>query len=563
MSKTYTITAALPYTNGPIHIGHLAGVYIPADIYARFLRMTGNDVIYICGSDEHGVPITIKAKKENKSPQEIVDRYHQNIKQSFSEFGISFDNYSRTSSKIHHQTASDFFLKLFENGSFEEITSEQFYDQEEGQFLADRFIIGTCPKCGFEESYGDQCEKCGTSHNSSDLINPRSSISGNKPSLKSTNHWYLKLDEFQGFLEQWILKENKDYWKSNVYGQCKSWLDDGLKPRAVTRDLDWGVPVPVKGADGKVLYVWFDAPIGYISSTKEWAHENKKDWKKYWKDDKTQLIHFIGKDNIVFHCIIFPSMLKAHGDFIVPKNVPANEFLNLEGSKISTSKNWAVWLPEYLKDFPDKQDVLRYVLTINAPENKDNDFTWKDFQNRNNGELVSILGNFINRVVVLTKKYYQSIIPTKNQLVDTDKLALKLVNQSIINVESHLNNFKFRDACFEFMNIARIGNKYLADEEPWKIIKDDPERVKTIIFVSLHISSVLGIVSEPFLPFTSKKIKSILQSDNHEMKWSWDNLKNNDFLISENLKINEPELLFSRIEDSEIQKQIDKLNKNN
>ena len=563
MSKTYTITAALPYTNGPIHIGHLAGVYIPADIYARFLRITGNDVIYICGSDEHGVPITIKAKKENKSPQEIVDRYHQNIKQSFSEFGISFDNYSRTSSKIHHQTASDFFLKLFENGSFEEITSEQFYDQEEGQFLPDRFIIGTCPKCGFEESYGDQCEKCGTSHNSSDLINPRSSISGNKPSLKSTIHWYLKLDEFQGFLKQWILKENKDYWKSNVYGQCKSWLDDGLKPRAVTRDLDWGVPVPLKGSDGKVLYVWFDAPIGYISSTKEWAHKNKKDWKKYWKDDKTQLIHFIGKDNIVFHCIIFPSMLKAHGNFIVPKNVPANEFLNLEGSKISTSKNWAVWLPEYLKDFPDKQDVLRYVLTINAPENKDNDFTWKDFQNRNNGELVSILGNFINRVVVLTKKYYQSVIPTKNKLFDSDKLALKLVNQSIINVESHLNNFKFRDACFEFMNIARIGNKYLADEEPWKIIKDDPERVKTIIFLSLHISSILAIVSEPFLPFTSKKIKSILQSDNHEMKWSWDNLKNKDFLISEKLKINEPELLFSRIEDSEIQKQIDKLNKNN
>ena len=563
MSKTYTITAALPYTNGPIHIGHLAGVYIPADIYARFLRMTGNDVIYICGSDEHGVPITIKAKKENKSPQEIVDRYHQNIKQSFSEFGISFDNYSRTSSKIHHQTASDFFLKLFENGSFQEITSEQFYDQEEGQFLPDRFIIGTCPKCGFEESYGDQCEKCGTSHNSSDLINPRSSISGNKPSLKSTIHWYLKLDEFQEFLKQWILKENKDYWKSNVYGQCKSWLDDGLKPRAVTRDLDWGVPVPLKGADGKVLYVWFDAPIGYISSTKEWAHENKKDWKKYWKDDKTQLIHFIGKDNIVFHCIIFPSMLKAHGDFIIPKNVPANEFLNLEGSKISTSKNWAVWLPEYLKDFPDKQDVLRYVLTINAPENKDNDFTWKDFQNRNNGELVSILGNFINRVVVLTKKYYQSVIPTKNKLFDSDKLALKLVNQLIINVESHLNNFKFRDACFEFMNIARTGNKYLADEEPWKIIKDDPERVKTIIFISLHISSILAIISEPFLPFTSKKIKSILQSDNHEIKWSWDNLKNNDFLISEKLKINEPELLFSRIEDSEIQKQIDKLNKNN
>ena len=563
MSKTYTITAALPYTNGPIHIGHLAGVYIPADIYARFLRITGNDVIYICGSDEHGVPITIKAKKENKSPQEIVDRYHQNIKQSFSEFGISFDNYSRTSSKIHHQTASDFFLKLFENGSFEEITSEQFYDQEEGQFLPDRFIIGTCPKCGFEESYGDQCEKCGTSHNSSDLINPRSSISGNKPSLKSTNHWYLKLDEFQGFLEQWILKENKDYWKSNVYGQCKSWLDDGLKPRAVTRDLDWGVPVPVKGADGKVLYVWFDAPIGYISSTKEWAHENKKDWKKYWKDDKTQLIHFIGKDNIVFHCIIFPSMLKAHGDFIVPKNVPANEFLNLEGSKISTSKNWAVWLPEYLKDFPDKQDVLRYVLTINAPENKDNDFTWKDFQNRNNGELVAILGNFINRVVVLTKKYYQSSIPTKNKLIDIDKLTLESIKNSVNNIEALLNKFKFRDACAEFMNIARIGNKYLADEEPWKIIKDNPERVKTIIFISLHISSVLAIVSEPFLPFTAKKIKKMLVYGSHKIEWSWENLKNINFLISENIKINEPELLFSRIEDLEIKNQIDKLNKDN
>ena len=562
MSKTYTITAALPYTNGPIHIGHLAGVYVPADIYARYLRIMGNDVVYICGSDEHGVPITIKAKKENKTPQEIVDRYHQNIKKSFSEFGISFDNYSRTSAKIHHDTASEFFLKLLENNSFEELTSEQFYDEEEDQFLPDRFLIGTCPKCGFEESYGDQCEKCGTSHNPRDLINPRSSITGNKPSLRTTKHWYLKLDEFQGFLEKWILEDNNGVWKSNVYGQCKSWLDDGLKPRAVTRDLDWGVPVPVKDSNGKVLYVWFDAPIGYISSTKEWAIDNKQNWEKYWKDDNTELIHFIGKDNIVFHCIIFPAMLKAHGDFIIPKNVPANEFLNLEGSKISTSKNWAVWLPEFLNDFPGKQDVLRYVLTINAPENKDNDFTWKDFQNRNNGELVAILGNFINRVVVLTKKYYESYIPANNELLDKDKNVLDLVNQSINKVEESLSNFKFRDACSEFMNIARIGNKYLADEEPWKIIKENPERVKTVIFISLHISSVLAIVSEPFIPFTSKKIKNILNFKD-EINWTWEGLKKKDFLINENHKINEPELLFNRIEDSEIQLQIDKLHKKN
>ena len=558
MSKTYTITAALPYTNGPIHIGHLAGVYVPADIYARYLRIMGNDVVYICGSDEHGVPITIKAKKENKTPQEIVDRYHQNIKNSFSEFGISFDNYSRTSAKIHHDTASEFFLKLLENNSFEELTSEQFYDEEEEQFLPDRFLIGTCPKCGFEESYGDQCEKCGTSHNPRDLINPRSSITGNKPSLRTTKHWYLKLDKFQGFLEKWILEDNKGVWKSNVYGQCKSWLDDGLKPRAVTRDLDWGVPVPVKDSNGKVLYVWFDAPIGYISSTKEWAIDNKQNWEKYWKDDNTELIHFIGKDNIVFHCIIFPAMLKAHGDFIIPKNVPANEFLNLEGSKISTSKNWAVWLPEFLNDFPGKQDVLRYVLTINAPENKDNDFTWKDFQNRNNGELVAILGNFINRVVVLTKKYYESYIPANNELLNKDKNVLDLVNQSINKVEESLSNFKFRDACSEFMNIARIGNKYLADEEPWKIIKENPERVKTVIFISLHISSVLAIVSEPFIPFTSKKIKNILNFKD-EINWTWEGLKKKDFLINENHKINEPELLFNRIEDSEIQLQIQKL----
>lgn len=562
MSKTYTITAALPYTNGPIHIGHLSGVYVPADIYARYLRIMGNDVIYICGSDEHGVPITIKAKKEKKTPQEIVDRYHMNIKKSFSDFGISFDNYSRTSSKIHHETASAFFLKLLQNNSFKELTSEQFYDEIEEQFLPDRFLIGTCPKCGFEESYGDQCEKCGTSHNSSDLINPKSSITGNKPSLKSTKHWYLKLDEFQAFLEKWILEDNKGLWKSNVYGQCKSWLEDGLKPRAVTRDLNWGVPVPVKDSDGKVLYVWFDAPIGYISSTKEWANNNNQNWEKYWKDDKTELIHFIGKDNIVFHCIIFPSMLKAHGGFIIPKNVPANEFLNLEGSKISTSKNWAVWLPEFLKDFPGKQDVLRYVLTINAPENKDNDFTWKDFQNRNNGELVAILGNFINRVVVLTKKYYESLVPSKNELNDADKVVLTRVNQSVDKIENLLSNFKFRDGCSEFMNIARIGNKYLADEEPWKIIKEDPGRVKTVIFISLHIASVLAIVSEPFIPFTSKKIKNILNFIN-DSNWNWIGLKENDFLITENHQINEPELLFNRIEDSEIQLQIDKLKKNN
>ena len=562
MSKTYTITAALPYTNGPIHIGHLAGVYVPADIYARYLRIMGNDVIYICGSDEHGVPITIKAKKENKTPQEIVDRYHKNIKNSFSEFGISFDKYSRTSAKIHHDTASQFFLKLLENNSFEELTSEQFYDEKEEQFLPDRFLIGTCPKCGFEESYGDQCEKCGTSHNPRDLINPRSSISGNSPSLRTTKHWFLKLNKFQGFLEKWILEDNKGVWKSNVYGQCKSWLDDGLKPRAVTRDLDWGVPVPVKDSNGKVLYVWFDAPIGYISSTKEWAIDNKQNWEKYWKDDNTELIHFIGKDNIVFHCIIFPAMLKAHGDFIIPKNVPANEFLNLEGSKISTSKNWAVWLPEFLNDFPGKQDVLRYVLTINAPENKDNDFTWKDFQNRNNGELVAILGNFINRVVVLTKKYYDSYVPSKNELDDKDKTVLSLVNMSIKKIEHSLNDFKFRDACSEFMNIARIGNKYLADEEPWKVIKESPERVKTVIFISLHISSVIAIVAEPFIPFTSNKIKNILNFKD-KIDWSWKSLNQTDFLLKENHKINEPELLFDRIEDSEIQLQIDKLHKNN
>ena len=563
MSKTFTITAALPYTNGPIHIGHLAGVYIPADIYARFLRIKGNDVAFICGSDEHGVPITLKAKKENSTPQKIVDRYHKIIKDSFDEFGISFDNYSRTSNKIHHKVASDFFIRLNDKNCFEEKETDQYYDSKENQFLADRFIIGTCPKCGHSEAYGDQCEKCGASLNPSDLINPRSAISGNKPDLKKTKHWYLKLDQFQDFLSDWILTKNKDSWKSNVIGQCKSWLDEGLKPRAVTRDLDWGVPVPISNAKGKVLYVWFDAPIGYISSTIEWAEKNKINWEKFWKDSKTELVHFIGKDNIVFHCIIFPSMLEAHGEYILPKNVPANEFLNLEGSKISTSKNWAVWLPDYLKDFPNQQDVLRYVLTINAPENKDNDFTWSDFQLRNNSELVAILGNFINRVTVLTKKYYDYNIPKVENIQDSDFNLLNDIKLNIIEIEKLIMNFKFREACFEFMKIARSGNKYLADQEPWKLIKSDPLRVKTIMFVALQISAIISIVSEPFIPNTSKKIKRILNHENHDILWNWDQLNKQKFLIKSGVKINEPELLFSRIEDHQIENQLVKLKSKN
>ena len=559
MSKTFTITAALPYTNGPIHIGHLAGVYIPADIYARLLRIKGNDVAFICGSDEHGVPITLKAKRENSTPQTIVDRYHKIIKDSFDEFGISFDNYSRTSNKIHHKVASDFFMKLNDKNYFEEKQTDQYYDSTENQFLADRFIVGTCPKCGHSEAYGDQCEKCGASLNPSDLINPRSAISGNKPDLKKTKHWYLKLDQFQDFLSHWILTKNKDSWKSNVIGQCKSWLDEGLKPRAVTRDLDWGVPVPISNAQGKVLYVWFDAPIGYISSTIEWAEKNKINWEKFWKDSKTELVHFIGKDNIVFHCIIFPSMLQAHGEYILPKNVPANEFLNLEGSKISTSKNWAVWLPDYLKDFPNQQDVLRYVLTINAPENKDNDFTWSDFQLRNNSELVAILGNFINRVTVLTKKYYDYNIPQAENIQDSDFNLLNDIKLNIIEIEKLIMNFKFREACFEFMKIARKGNKYLADQEPWKLIKSDPLRVKTIMFVALQISAIISIVSEPFMPNTSKKIKKILNHENHEILWNWNLLIEQKFLVKSGVKINEPELLFSRIEDEQIENQLAKL----
>ena len=563
MSKTFTITAALPYTNGPIHIGHLSGVYIPADIYARFLRIKGNDVAFICGSDEHGVPITLKAKKENSTPQKIVDRYHKIIKDSFDEFGISFDNYSRTSNKIHHKVASDFFMRLNDKNCFEEKETDQYYDSKENQFLADRFIIGTCPKCGHSEAYGDQCEKCGASLNPSDLISPRSAISGNKPDLKKTKHWYLKLDQFQDFLSDWILTKNKDSWKSNVIGQCKSWLDEGLKPRAVTRDLDWGVPVPISNAEGKVLYVWFDAPIGYISSTIEWAEKNKINWEKFWKDSKTELVHFIGKDNIVFHCIIFPSMLEAHGEYILPKNVPANEFLNLEGSKISTSKNWAVWLPDYLKDFPNQQDVLRYVLTINAPENKDNDFTWSDFQLRNNSELVAILGNFINRVTVLTKKYYDYNIPKVENIQDSDFNLLNDIKLNIIEIEKLIMNFKFREACFEFMKIARSGNKYLADQEPWKLIKSDPLRVKTIMFVALQISAIISIVSEPFIPNTSKKIKRILNHENHDILWNWDQLNEQKFLIKSGVKINEPELLFSIIEDHQIENQLVKLKSKN
>ena len=563
MSKTFTITAALPYTNGAIHIGHLAGVYIPADIYARFLRIKGNDVAFICGSDEHGVPITLKAKRENSTPQTIVDRYHKIIKDSFDEFGISFDNYSRTSNKIHHKVASDFFMKLNDKNYFEEKQTDQYYDSTENQFLADRFIVGTCPKCGHSEAYGDQCEKCGASLNPSDLINPRSAISGNKPDLKKTKHWYLKLDQFQDFLSDWILTKNKDSWKSNVIGQCKSWLDEGLKPRAVTRDLDWGVPVPISNAEGKVLYVWFDAPIGYISSTIEWAEKNKINWEKFWKDSKTELVHFIGKDNIVFHCIIFPSMLQAHGEYILPKNVPANEFLNLEGSKISTSKNWAVWLPDYLKDFPNQQDVLRYVLTINAPENKDNDFTWSDFQLRNNSELVAILGNFINRVTVLTKKYYDYNIPQAENIQDSDFNLLNDIKLNIIEIEKLIMNFKFREACFEFMKIARSGNKYLADQEPWKLIKSDPLRVKIIMFVALQISAIISIVSEPFVPNTSKKIKRILNHENHDILWNWDQLNDQKFLIKSGVKINEPELLFSRIEDHQIENQLVKLKSKN
>ncbi len=554
--KRYTITAALPYTNGPVHIGHLAGVYVPADIYARYLRAKKKEVLFVCGSDEHGVPITIRAKKEGITPQQVVDKYHNIIKTSFNDFGISFDNYSRTSAKIHHQTASEFFKKLYDDGKFIEETNMQLYDAEANQFLADRFVVGTCPKCGNEESYGDQCEKCGTSHNATDLINPKSAITGNIPSLKETKHWYLPLNEYEKWLREWIVVGHEKDWKPNVRGQVKSWLDDGLRPRAVTRDLDWGIPVPVKGADGKVLYVWFDAPIGYISSTKEWATKNDKDWEPYWKDKDTQLVHFIGKDNIVFHCIIFPAMLKAEGSYIVPENVPANEFLNLEDNKISTSKNWAVWLHEYLEDFPNQQDVLRYTLTANAPETKDNNFTWKDFQARNNNELVAIFGNFINRVVVLTNKYYNGIVPTPNELKDVDLEVLEQIKKYPNIIGSSIEKYRFREALGELMNLARLGNKYLADEEPWKVVKVEEERTKTIMYIALQVARALSVLAEPFLPFSSKKLKTIL---NITDELSWNELSTVNVLLQPNHKIAKAELLFAKIDDAEIQKQLDKL----
>jgi len=559
--KRYTITAALPYTNGPVHIGHLAGVYIPADIYARFQRMQGKDVAFVCGSDEHGVPITLKAKKEGITPQQVVDKYNSIIKQSFEDFGISFDNYSRTTSKIHHDTASEFFKKLHSEGKFIEEVTQQLYDADANQFLADRFVVGTCPKCGNEESYGDQCESCGTSHNATDLINPKSAITGAVPSLKETKHWFLPLDKYEPFLKEWILEEHKKDWKTNVYGQCKSWIDDGLRPRAVTRDLDWGIPVPAPDADGKVLYVWFDAPIGYISATKQWAKKQGKDWEPYWKDKDTKLLHFIGKDNIVFHCIIFPSMLKAEGSYILPNNVPANEFLNLEGNKISTSKNWAVWLHEYLEDFPDQQDVLRYVLTANAPETKDNDFTWADFQARNNNELVAIFGNFINRVTVLTHKYYDGITPSEGILSQIDIKTLETIRAYPAVIESSIERYRFREAQQELMNVARLGNKYLADQEPWKTIKTDEQRTKTVMFVALQIASALAILSEPFLPHTSRKLKEMLRINSRETQNSlqWSDVATKQILIAPGHTINTNELLFSKIEDSQIQAQMDKL----
>jgi methionyl-tRNA synthetase len=553
----YTITAALPYTNGPIHIGHLAGVYVPADIYARYQRGRKEDVLFVCGSDEHGVAISMKAKKEGVSPREIIDKYDGIISKSFSDFGISFDNYSRTSKEIHHKTASDFFKKLYDAGEFDVEVSDQLYDAKANQFLADRYVIGTCPKCGNKEAYGDQCEQCGSSLSATELIDPKSTITGEKPVLKQTKHWYLPLGKHEQFLKEWIIEGHKNDWKPNVYGQCKSWIDDGLRSRAVTRDLDWGIPVPVEGGEGKVLYVWFDAPIGYISSTKEWAENNNKDWEPYWKNEDTKLLHFIGKDNIVFHCIIFPVMLKTHGDFILPENVPANEFLNLEGQKLSTSKNWAVWLHEYLMDFPDQQDVLRYTLTANAPESKDNDFTWKDFQARNNNELLAIYGNFINRVVVLTHKYYQGVVPQLGTLTEIDQKTLEELKAFPQKIANSIERYRFREASQELMNLARLGNKYLADEEPWKLIKTDQERVATIMHIALQIAASLAVVSEPLLPFTSDKLKGMLALD--ALNLNWDLLDKTDTLLPSGHQINTAELLFRRIEDEEIQAQIDKL----
>jgi methionyl-tRNA synthetase len=547
--KRTLITTALPYANGPIHIGHLAGVYVPADIYARYLRLKNEDVILIGGSDEHGVPITLKANEKGVSPQDIVDRYHKMIKESFEKLGISFDVYSRTTTKIHHETASEFFKTLLGKGKFIEKISEQYYDEENNQFLADRYIVGTCPRCGYENAYGDQCESCGSSLSPAELINPKSMISGNKPVLKNTKHWYLPLDQYESWLRKWILEGHRE-WKPNVYGQCKSWIDSGLQPRAVTRDLDWGVPVPVDGVTGKVLYVWFDAPIGYISATKELTD----DWEKYWKDKQTRMIHFIGKDNIVFHCIIFPCMLKAEGTYNLPENVPANEFLNLENDKISTSRNWAVWLHEYLIDFPGKEDVLKYVLTANAPETKDNDFTWKDFQNRNNNELVAVLGNFVNRTIVLTNKYFRGKVPDRGELSSYDKTTLKEIRSIKKETEESLDHFRFREAQKNAMDLARLGNKYLADEEPWKIFKTDPGRVETIINICLQITANLTIVMEPFLPFSMEKLRTFLNFE----KQDWQKLGSPDLLIPGH-KVNKPELLFEKIEDKVIVEQLQKL----
>ena len=556
MSKTkrHTLTAALPYTNGPIHIGHLAGVYIPADIYARYLRNKKCDVIFICGSDEHGVAISIKARNEGITPKQVIDKYDKMIRDSFNEFGISFDNYSRTSAKIHHETAQEFFRDLHAKNIFIEKTSDQLYDEEAQQFLADRFVTGTCPICKNIEAYGDQCESCGSSLNTSDLINPKSTLSGSFPIKKRTKHWYLPLNHYEKFIKEWILDGHKKDWKTNVYGQVKSWVENGLQPRAVTRDLDWGIPVPIDNNNGKVLYVWFDAPIGYISSTKEWAKKKGVDWKPYWEDIDTELIHFIGKDNIVFHCIIFPSMLKASERYILPKNVPANEFLNLEGNKISTSKNWAVWLHEYLVDFPEKQDVLRYVLTANAPESKDNDFTWKDFQARNNNELVAIYGNFINRVVVLTHKYFNGKTPKPNNFTSEDNEVIDSIVCSQNKISDSIERFKFREALKELIALARLGNKYLADQEPWKLIKEKPERVCTILYVCLQVSGHLAYLSEPFLPFSSKKLLKMLNLKVAD----WNTIKGK-ITIEEGHVINSQELLFSKIEDSEIEKQLNKL----
>lgn len=548
--KRTLVTAALPYANGGVHIGHLAGVYVPSDIYVRYLRLKKRDVLFVCGSDEHGVPITLRAKKESCTPQDVCDRYHNIIKDSFKEFGISFDIYSRTTSETHQKVASDFFRTLYDKGAFIEKESEQYYDEEAKTFLADRYITGECPHCHYPKAYGDQCEHCGSTLSPQELINPQSAVSGSKPVLKKTKHWYLPLDKYQGWLEQWILQEHKE-WRPNVYGQCKSWLDMGLQPRAVSRDLDWGIPVPVEGAEGKVLYVWFDAPIGYISNTKELLPDS---WEKWWKDPSTRLIHFIGKDNIVFHCIVFPTMLKAEGSYILPDNVPANEFLNLEDDKISTSRNWAVWLDEYLKDFPGKQDVMRYVLTANAPETKDNNFTWKDFQARNNNELVAVYGNFINRALVLTWKYYDGKAPAQGELTDYDKETIAEFTTVKADVERLLENFRFRDAQKEAMNLARIGNKYLADSEPWKLQKTDPERVKTILNISLQLAANLAIAFEPFLPFSSKKLRGMLNMPD----FNWDDLGSTS-LIKEGHQLEKPELLFEKIEDEAIEAQVAKL----